>query len=123
MMLEKMASGYDTSRLFFSDELGNILTCAGNSVTTINAGPQEHAMSGSASVCIENNFPLLNPDQILIQKDLKEKFLAMQALCKAQHLRHLFPKYVLTFTFIKSDFEINECQNHGPLSCYFVGTS
>lgn len=71
MMLEKMASGYDTSRLFFSDELGNILTCAGNSVTTINAGPQEHAMSGSASVCIENNFPLLNPDQILIQKDLK----------------------------------------------------
>lgn len=72
MMLEKMASGYDTSRLFFSDELGNILTCAGNSVMTINAGPQEHAMSGSASVCIENNFNnLLNPDQILIQKDLK----------------------------------------------------
>lgn len=37
MMLEKMASGYDTSWLLFSDELGNILTCAGNSVTTINA--------------------------------------------------------------------------------------
>lgn len=71
MMLEKMASGYDTSRLLFSDELGNILTCAGNSVTTINAWPQEHAMSGSASVYIENNCPLLNPDQILIQKDLK----------------------------------------------------
>lgn len=37
MMLEKMASGYDTSGLLFSDEVGSILTCAGNSVTTIKS--------------------------------------------------------------------------------------
>lgn len=73
-------------------------------------------MSGSASVYIENNCPLLNPDQILIQKDLKYKYLAMKTLCKTQYLGHLFPKYILTFTFIKSDFDINECQKHGPLS-------
>lgn len=36
-MLKKMASGYDTSGILFSDEVGNILTCAGNSVTTITA--------------------------------------------------------------------------------------
>lgn len=37
MMLKKMASGYDTSGLLCSDEVGNILTCADNSVTTVNA--------------------------------------------------------------------------------------
>lgn len=37
MMLKKMASGYDTSGLLFSDEVGNILTCAGNSVATIKS--------------------------------------------------------------------------------------
>lgn len=33
----KDASGYDTSGLLFSDEVGSILTCAGNSVTTIKS--------------------------------------------------------------------------------------
>lgn len=36
-MLQRMASGYDASMLRFSDEMGNILTSASNSVKTINA--------------------------------------------------------------------------------------
>lgn len=81
-------------------------------------------MSCSASVSIggKKSCPLLNPDQILILKDLKQKNLVMQTLCKAQHLGHGFPKYVLTFTF-RSDLEMNEWQEHGPLSCNLVRTS
>lgn len=70
-----------------------------------------------------NNRPLLNPDHILILKDLKQKDLAMQTLCEAQYLGCPFPKYVLTLIFIKSDFEANKWQKHGPLSSYFVRTS
>lgn len=72
---------------------------------------------------MENNCPLQNPDDILILKGLKQKYLAMQTLFEAQYLGRLFPKYVLTLTFIKSDFEIDEWQKHGPSSSYFVGTN
>lgn len=72
MMLQRMASGYDASMLRFSDEMGNILTSASNSVKTINAWPQEHAMSCSASVSIgEKKLPFIESRSDLNSAGLK----------------------------------------------------